>query len=122
MLSKVLFRSLCLLLSLFIISCESVPDTSTEFNQEFVYMEGLCCQNLQSISNVELPDECKPDFDLFFPINLEEFNIADLYNLGDTLSISWDFTDDCEAQEDQFDCIITCDMRHGVPIKITSVN
>jgi len=103
-------------------SCETEPELSDVSTKDFVYMEGLCCQNLQSLNLIDLPADCKPDFDLFFAINLEEFSIPDNYNFGDTLSISWEFIDECEAQGDQYDCIITCDMRHGVPIKITAID
>lgn len=122
MLSKMYCGCLSLLLSFCFINCDNNPELDSFITQEFIYMQGLCCQNLQSINTIDLPEECKPDFDLFYGINLEAFSIAENYDFGDTLSISWVFTDECEAQGDQYDCNISCDMRHGVPIKITSID
>ena len=93
-----------------------------ELSQEFVLLEGPCCINLRSIEEIELTEVCKPNYDFFYAINLDEFNISQNYSIGDTLSISFDFEVACEASGTEYNCVIECDIRHGVPIRVISVD
>jgi len=116
--TKLVLLSICFIFA----NCDVKTDEVLVNSQLFVYQQGLCCQNLLSLSEISLPYNCKPDYTLFYAINLEDFDLAQNYNFGDTLSLSYEFTSDCEAQGDAYDCIVNCDLRHGVPIRILSLN
>lgn len=113
--------SICLFLSLLIACNKSQDESLTEDYITVTYMEGLCCQNLVASTNIELPSSCGQAYDVLFATNLDEFNIPQDFQYGDILEIKFEFTTDCEAEADQYNCIVTCDTRHGVPINITAV-
>ena len=86
-----------------------------------IYDEGPCCQNLRAITNIELPDQCESAYNILFADNLAAFNIPQNFQTGDSLQIKFDFTLHCEAEANEYDCLVTCDIRHGVPINITAI-
>jgi len=105
-------------------ACSSIFDDPNQMEDNYmkvIYTENLCCSNLRALFDATLPDSCNLAYDLFYGLNLNEYDFDQNYAFGDTLSISFDFIGDCEAEADISDCFIACDIRHGTPIQITGV-
>lgn len=85
------------------------------------YSEIVCCENLIAVEKaVTGPDDC-PENEWLFASNLEDFNIPQRFNFGDTFFITYQLMPECEAETPKYDCPISCDRRHGIPIKILSL-
>jgi len=102
-------------------SSQGIEEIETSNQLRAIFAEGLCCQNLIAIDEFDLPDSCGSPYAPLFGINLNDFDLQD-HSFGDTLFIEFNFIGACEAEADIYDCIITCDIRHGTPVQILSIN
>lgn len=108
-----LILSGCLLL---IGGCEYLNLSPKSKSLQVVYIQQICCGNL-SILNEETILSCDSyeDF-LLQATNLEDFDIPQLYQFGDTLTIEYELAEGCEAS-----CDITCNRMNGIPIRLMEV-
>lgn len=86
-----------------------------------IYSSAPCCTNMIALEEVFAPDSCGTPYAALFAFNLDEFEIEQSYDFGDTLTITYALNGDCEAQGNDYDCDIICDLRHGIPIQILSI-
>ena len=111
--------------SLLFTSCSDEPTDSNTDQQGHlaIYTENVCCENLQLLNQVDFPEDCQlpVGYSRLLASNLNDFNIPDRFNFGDTLLIQFEFMGLCEAQDDQFDCTVVCDRLNGVPIRLTDI-
>ncbi len=121
-----LYFSSLLGLTIFTLNCMiscSESDTSINATTQFlrvIYSEGPCCQNLVAIESFDLPDGCGQPYSMLYATNLADFNNLN-FSVGDTLTIEFNFGNDCEAATAEYNCVAYCDIRHGTPIEILSI-
>ena len=103
---------------IFIIGYSSEADY---FETKVIYSEWAgCCDQLTSLEPV-LSDFCSMPHSSLFAINIGEFESNNNYINGDTLSIQYVYYKECEAIGEPYNCPVTCDKRHGLPIQILEI-
>ena len=96
-------------------------ELSSKPSIDVVFGEYACCTNLVSLyTDIEGPQDCSP-YNLLYATNIAEWNIPDSYNSGDTLRIQYELLGQCSMEKPAPDCLILCDIRHGIPIKILAI-
>ena len=110
----VLISILLLLLS---IACRKEMTQPQSNTLQVRYIQQICCGNLVIVGQQEIVSPCPTYQDsLLSAINLDDFDIPGRFQFGDTFSMEYQLTTDCEAS-----CEITCNRHNGIPVRILAV-
>jgi hypothetical protein len=102
------------------LSLSSCHDKKTRKNPDTIkvrYIEQICCGNMMTLDNFLIYSNCNLYNDsLLRATNIDNFEIPQNYQFGDTLSIAFKLTEFCEAS-----CELTCNRYNGIPIELIQV-
>lgn len=81
-----------------------------------------CCNNIRVANGTKIagPNSCD-GYNALYVVNLEEFGLDNINDCNQIRTIEYKLLEECEAIGEKFDCLIVCDLIHGLPIEIVKV-